>query len=124
MLAIVDADIVCYRCAAASENDNEDIATHRVDSLMRTILHDVGATEYEAYLSGGESYRKALDETYKAHRTKERPQWLEVCREFLLTNWQAKLVSEIEADDAIGISGTAAFKEDRRCAIASIDKDL
>ncbi len=124
MRTLVDADIVTYRCAAASENEPVDIATMRVDELMRRILHDTGATEYEAYLSGGDSFRKKLDASYKANRTKEAPRWLETCREHLLVHWQAKVVSQIEADDIIGIQATAAFKDDLPFVVASIDKDL
>lgn len=124
MNTLLDADIICYRCAAASENENEDIATYRVDTLIRSILYDTGATEYEAYLSGTNSYRKSLDPTYKANRTQERPKWLERLREHCVTNWNAKVTETIEADDAIGISATALSNGDSRYAIASIDKDL
>lgn len=124
MLCLLDADIVAYRCAASSENESLDIAIHRVGELVRRILHDVGATEYEAYLSGTGSYRKALDPTYKAHRTQERPKWLEDCREYLITEWKAKVTEIIEADDAIGIQATASSGSDAAVTIASLDKDL
>ena len=124
MLCLLDADIVAYRCAAASENETLDIALYRVGELVRRVLHDVGATEYEAYLSGTGSYRKALDSTYKANRTQERPKWLEDCREYLITEWKAKVTETIEADDAIGIAANSASENDLRVTVASVDKDL
>ena len=124
MNVLIDSDIVCYRCAAASENDPIEIAVVRTNELMHRIIHDTGATEYEAYLSGTDSYRKVLDPTYKANRTQERPKWLEDLREHLITHWKASVTQYIEADDALGIgAGRCAFN-DQAWVVASIDKDL
>lgn len=124
MNVLIDSDIVAYRCAAASENDPLEIAVIRTNELMHRIIHDTGATEYEAFLSGTDSYRKALDPTYKANRTQERPKWLEDLREHLITHWKATVTQYIEADDAIGIAASKAAFCDTSYVIASIDKDL
>ena len=124
MLSLIDADIVAYRCAAASENDPLEIAVVRTNELMHRIIHDTGATEYEAYLSGTDSYRKALDPTYKANRTQERPRWLEHLREHLITHWKASVTQYIEADDALGIGASRCAYNDQAWVVASIDKDL
>ena len=124
MNVLIDADIVVYRCAAVSENETEDVAVARVNELMHRILHDTGATDYEAFLSGGGSYRKILDPTYKANRTKERPRWLETLRELLVTQWKASVSEGLEADDAIGIAAYKAMLTDTAYTVATIDKDL
>lgn len=124
MRVLIDSDIVVWRCAAVSENEPEDIAILRVNELMHRILHDTGATEYEAFLSGGNSYRKALDPSYKANRTKERPRWLETLRELLVTQWKASVSDGLEADDAIGIAAYKAMLTDTAYTVATIDKDL
>lgn len=124
MNCLIDADIVAYRCAAASENESEDVAVFRTHDLMRRILHDTSATEYEAFLSGQNNFRKEIDPLYKANRTQPRPRHYELCREALVTEWKARVADGVEADDEIGLAATAYFTQDAPFIIASIDKDL
>lgn len=124
MNCLIDADIVAYRCAAASENENEDIAVYRTHDLMRRILHDTSATEYEAFLSGQNNFRKEVDPLYKANRTQPRPRHYELCREALVTEWKARVADGVEADDEIGLAATAYFTQAQPFLVASIDKDL
>lgn len=124
MLALIDGDLVAYRCAASANNDVVDIAIWRTDDLMHRILKEVNATEYFVYLSGSENFRKTIDPTYKANRVQERPKWLEDCREHLVTKWNAKVTEEIEADDAIGIEATRCFSSDEPFVVCSLDKDF
>ena len=125
MIALTDADIVAYRSAASAENEEDkDIPLHRIDDLMRRILHSTGATEYEAYLSGSDNFRKKIDPEYKANRTQAKPKWLELCREYLVTNWKARVADGIEADDGIGISQSYHFNSGTPSVVCSIDKDF
>lgn len=124
MLTLIDADLVTYRCAASSENDNEDIATTRCDSLLRDILHTTGATEYEAYLTGSNNFRKKIDPTYKANRTDPRPKYLEACREFLVTQWKASVTDGDEADDEVGRRAFNLSQLNVPFTVSSLDKDL
>jgi 5'-3' exonuclease len=125
MIAIIDSDIVAYRCAASAENEvTEDIAIWRVDDLMHRILHDVGATQYESYLSGKENFRKLIDPSYKANRTQPRPRWLELCREHLVIKWTSRIGDSIEADDLIGIAQSSYFEYGVASIVCSLDKDL
>ncbi len=120
--ALIDADIVAYRCAFTCEEDESSgLVLYRVNELMERILADVGATTYTAYISGGENFRKNIDPEYKANRKdKAKPKWLEVCKEYLVTEWNAKVTDGIEADDALGIHQTMS----EGTIICSIDKDL
>lgn len=125
MLTLIDADLVCYRCAASANNDALDVAIWRLNNLMHTILHRTGATEYEAYISGQDSFRKKLEPTYKANRVQELPIWLQDCREYILSNWKGKITSDgEEADDAIGRTQAARFELDMPTTCASLDKDM
>ena len=38
MLALIDADIVAYRCAASAEEENLDVALMRADKMMMEML--------------------------------------------------------------------------------------
>lgn len=86
---------------------------------MRRILHETTADTYEAFLTGTDNFRYKINPNYKANRKDMvRPQWLEDCREYLVTEWKAKLCNGYEADDACGMYQT------NDTVIASIDKDL
>lgn len=120
MIALIDADIVAYRCAATcKEEDPLDVAIFRVDKLMREILEMVDATEYRAFLTGSDNFRKVVNPDYKANRKDMvPPAYLQDCREYLVTEWKAKLSHGQEADDELGIH------QGDDTVICSIDKDL
>lgn len=128
MIALIDGDLVAYRCAASCQKQGvvvEDfgIAQARADNLLHNILAAVNATEYTIYFSGGENFRKTICPSYKANRDDvERPAYLEPLREYLVVKWSAKITDGIEADDALGIAQTEA--KDGTTIICSLDKDL
>lgn len=128
MIALVDGDLVTYRCAASCEKQGvvtEDlgIAQARANDLLVRILQEAtNGNEHHIFLSGGENFRKKLVPSYKANReNQKRPDYLEPLREWLVVNWQATITDGIEADDAIGIAMTADPDNTICC---SLDKDL
>ena len=119
MKALIDADIVAYRVACTlQEDDAEDFAYARAEDLVDQILVNTEATEYRLFLTGKDNFRYTIYPEYKAHRPKEKPFWLEKCRQYLIATFNAEVVDGQEADDAMGIAQT----EDT--VICSIDKDL
>lgn len=119
MKALIDGDLVAYRCAASANNEPLDVAIHRCDKLMRDLLDQVNAESYVVYLTGKSNFRKEINPDYKANRKdQEPPRWLEQCKEYLVVEWNAKLKEWYEADDLLGINQT----EDS--IIISLDKDL
>lgn len=117
---LIDADLVAFRCAASVEpHGEEEIALLRADKLMRDLLVNTDSEGYIAFLTGSNNFRKKLNLEYKANRKdKEPPRWLQACRGFLVSEWNAIISDGCEADDLLGIAQT----EDTR--IASLDKDL
>ena len=102
--ALIDGDIVCYRCAAASENDSKEVAVLRASDLMNRILQETGAESYHVFLTGGENYRYKYNPEYKANRKDvPKPQYLQDVREYLVVEWKASVEDGQEADDAMGI---------------------
>jgi DNA polymerase-1 len=105
-------DTVAYRSAASCEPTKakqyqEDLATaiRRADELVLRILADCETDRYVGFLSGDENFRYRLFPEYKANRKDlRRPEWLQPVREFLVSQWGAKVTSGYEADDAIGIA--------------------
>jgi DNA polymerase-1 len=119
MKALIDADIVAYRVACTLEDDDaEDFVYARAEDLIDQILVNTEATEYRLFLTGKNNFRYTIYPEYKAHRPKEKPFWLEKCRQYLIATFNAEVIDGQEADDALGIAQT----EDT--IICSIDKDL
>lgn len=119
--ALVDGDIVAYRCAAASNNEPLDVALFRTNDLMDRIIHETGSDSYQVFLTGSNNFRYNYNPEYKANRKDTvRPQWLQQVREHLVVNWKATVEDEQEADDALGIYQMA----NKDTIICSIDKDL
>lgn len=121
MIALIDGDLVAYRCAASAENESLDIAISRADKLMRDLIEQTNAEKYRCFLTGLTNFRKQIDPEYKANRTQPRPRHLETLREFLIVEWKAEVQEDIEADDALGIAQCASSEQ---TAIVSLDKDL
>jgi 5'-3' exonuclease len=120
--ALVDGDIVAYRCATACEKETEDIATWQTSEMMRRILHETNALSYKCFLSGDSNFRYQYNPDYKANRRDmQRPRWLQHVRSHLVTVWNASVTDGIEADDAMGIEQCLG---DGNTVICTIDKDL
>ena len=119
--AYVDCDIIAFRCAASSEDEEEGIAHFRVDDMMNTMLLNLQCEKYVGFLTGRNNFRKVLYPEYKANRKdKPKPKWLQSCRDYLQHRWYAEVVDGIEADDALGIRASHELGS----IICSIDKDL
>ena len=118
--ALIDGDIVAFRCAASAETEEQWIALHRTDQLIQEILSAVNASHYRVFISGETNFRKEIDPEYKANRKDRiKPVHLDACREFLVAQHKAEKCDGIEADDMLGIN-----QEGETTIICSIDKDL
>ena len=83
MIALVDGDIVAYRCAASAEKEEISIALMRTNMMMEDIMLDTEATEFKVYLSGSkeDNFRYKVNPEYKANRKDVvRPIHLEACK--------------------------------------------
>lgn len=119
MEALIDHDLVVFRCAASAEEDPFNIAVARAEELLDQLLEKTGADSYRAFLSGKTNFRKSIYPEYKANRTAPKPVHLEALREYALEKQNAELAPDtLEADDALGINQT----DDTM--IVSLDKDL
>ena len=119
MIALIDHDLVVFRCAASAEQDDLGIAIYRAEALLDELLTKTGATEYRAFLTGKDNFRKTIYPEYKANRTAPKPIHLEALREYALEKMNAEMAPDtLEADDALGINQT----DDT--IIVSLDKDL
>jgi DNA polymerase-1 len=120
MQALIDQDLLCYRCAASAENDDLGIAIYRIDELLDNILNKTGATSYRAFLTSPTNFRKDIYPEYKANRISQpKPKHLKDLQAYSLETFKAEVAPDgLEADDALAINQT----EDT--IICSLDKDL
>lgn len=120
ILALIDSDIITYRCGYTTEQDEEWVAAARVDELIFSILEETQATSSRLFLTSTDhsNFRFAIYPEYKAHRKQPKPKHYEFIRNYLVEEYNAEVVYGEEADDALGYSQT------ERTVIASVDKDL
>lgn len=119
MIALIDQDLLCYRCAASAENDDLGIAIYRIDELLDNILNKTEATSYRAFLTSSSNFRKQIYPEYKANRTQPKPKHLRDLQVYSLEKLNAEYAPDgLEADDALAINQA----EDT--IICSLDKDL
>lgn len=118
MIALIDGDLVAFRCAASAENDGADIAILRADKLIRQLIEETKADSYRVFLTGPDNFRKIIDPEYKANRTEPLPIYLDACKEFLILEHKAEIEESLEADDLLAIN------QGEDTIICSLDKDL
>lgn len=119
MIALIDQDLLCYRCAASAENDDLGIAIYRIDELLDNILNKTEVTSYRAFLTSSSNFRKQIYPEYKANRTQPKPKHLRDLQVYSLEKLNAEYAPDgLEADDALAINQA----EDT--IICSLDKDL
>jgi len=121
-VALIDADIICYRVGFASEDVEEKYCLARVTELIHEIVYtELKCDDYKAYITGKGNFRNeiAVTEPYKGNRKDaKRPVHYEAIRHHL-QRLGAELVEGQEADDAVAIEAST-----NGGWIVSIDKDL
>jgi 5'-3' exonuclease len=117
---LIDGDILVYRVGFTTNGVAEGVATWRMDSLVESICRECDSITYEIYLTSQDksNYRFEIADDYKANRKADKPEHYSLLRTHLVKNHSAKVIYDMEADDALGIAQT------EHTIIASIDKDL
>ena len=124
MKVLVDGDVVCYRCAFSAQEESEEEALDKADSLLDEIRFATAVVEddIQVFLTGKGNFRNDISDTYKANRKDmEKPAHLYAIRQHLIENWYASVSEGQEADDGIA---QEAHRLDYKCVVASIDKDF
>ena len=127
MLALVDSDILTYRIGFTTQDVDEGIMQALLRESVNLILSSTSATSYKMYLTADNdptAFRRQVYPEYKAHRVAPRPKYYNEIRQYLVDQYDAEIVSGIEADDALGIHQTELLMQAQTSTIVSIDKDL
>lgn len=121
-VALIDGDLVAYRCAAAAEKESFEIARYYMEKLIDDIVLATEADSLYMALSGENNFRYRVYPEYKANRlTMDKPQFLAQCKDYLHIAYNAEISDGCEADDLLGI---AQSKDIGNTIICSLDKDL
>jgi 5'-3' exonuclease len=94
---------------------------HNVNSMIKTILEQTGANEYQLFLGGENNFRHdiATLKIYKGNRDpNHKPFFYHELREYLVNTWGAEVIDGMEADDMLGIC------QELDTIIVTTDKDL
>jgi len=93
-----------------------------VDYLMNSLLSKGKFDGYIAYIKGKNTIleRKEINIEYKNNRNKEAPKWWPFIKDYLISNWNAVSVDNMEVDDAVNITRLQVSES----FICAIDKDL
>lgn len=119
--ALIDGDVILYRCGYTTEDDPEWIARARLRESIANILQYTQVDDHEIWLTDSvDNWRMKLFPNYKANRKQPKPKHYEYLSNLLTEEWGAQVAFGQEADDAMGI---------RQCTgentiICTIDKDL
>lgn len=127
---MIDADSLLYKAGFLVEKDgeykpehNDETAKMLIRSLVNGIVAETGADAKELFLTKGKHFRYFIAKThpYKGNRTSPKPITYDMLFKELLS-MGAKVISGIEADDAVRIRSLELGLEN--VILAFIDKDL
>lgn len=120
MKALIDGDILVYWLGFGYATAPDYIVRRGVDMEIRKVLANTGTNDYRVYLDPADrsNYRYDIYPEYKAKRN-PKPIHYDLIRAHLINQHGAELTYGQEADDALGIAGTAEGG-----IICTIDKDL
>jgi 5'-3' exonuclease len=93
-----------------------------VKTSLENTLSVLGTDKFRLFLAGRGNFREDIFPDYKANRDGiAKPRYYRDIRNYLVSQWNAELVNEMEADDAIGIAATQLGAS---AVIVAVDKDL
>ena len=132
-LLLIDGDIVAYKATVSAETPinwgdglwtlhcyEQDVAL-RLDEQIDKLVNEAPVQDCIVALSDKANYRKELAPYYKANRkTTRKPMLLQWAKEYLQSKYNTVMYRRLEADDVLGILGTA----NTDTIIWSEDKDL
>jgi DNA polymerase-1 len=123
-IALTDSDIVAYRAAILTEDQDEADAIDLIDRMHDYWQDSANADMFVPCLSVGKSFRTAWWPEYKSNRKdKPKPRHLSAAYAHIKSNPRCMWHTGWEADDVLGCLGTTDVP-DLETVIVTIDKDL
>lgn len=142
MIAIIDADSICFTaaCDRVLRNESGEVVKgedgksiyvpksseqirESIDKLMLDVLNGCNTDSYVAFIKAGcglKNFRHLINLNYKSNRSDEEPHWWLTAFSHLVNKWSAIPVQDYEVDDYV--NATRYKLEDS--FIVTVDKDL
>lgn len=125
MIALIDADTMCFASASIAEGQDEGNAIWNTQAALDGLLAAWNIHDYQLFVTGEGNFRYGVYPEYKANRNNQpRPRHLQACKDYLVREHRASLSHGCEADDLIGIEAYKRLALGEDYVIVSIDKDL
>ena len=88
------------------EDKNMDQLVDSCEFIMNKILTNCRCDSYIAYIKGNNTtdIKRSIDPNYKMNRHGEVPKWWNFTKHYLIKNWGAIEVNNMEVDDAVNIT--------------------
>lgn len=150
LIPLFDLDILRYRCGFAAdaqlkkdakaaepdasperieemlaETDYQAIALHNVKTVLEAVNEKFDGSKAMYFIDGKGNFRHELAtlKPYKGNRDKtHKPKYFTEIKDYLINQWGAREILDIETDDALGITQCAA--PSGTTVIVTTDKDL
>jgi 5'-3' exonuclease len=122
-LVKVDGDSLCFY----SSRDTIENSIFNIKERIQTIIDKTEATHYMLCLTGSECFRYKIYPDYKANRKvnqskyPQKLKYLKTLKSFLIEEYNALLIQELEADDLVAYNYNLLDFEQ---VISSPDKDV
>ena len=134
MKLLIDADFIVYKACAGAEQDidwGDDVITvvSQFSEALKNVERDLTKIKNEfmwdtpeliLFFSDSKNFRKKIYPEYKGHRNRKKPCGYRKVITELAEKYEVIKLSELEADDAMGIYATAHEGN----IICSPDKDM
>jgi 5'-3' exonuclease len=125
VIALIDADTLCYASAAMAEGESAGLARYNANSMLDALLARLNNPPHKLFITGEGNFRYKVYPEYKANRLKvPRPEFLPAVQEYVAKEFGATVAEGMEADDLIGIEQCAYSAAGQESLISTIDKDL
>ena len=123
MIILFDIDSLLY--SACYNVDSPEEAMFKFDEFYQKTVNDLEEFyEIEEVIPFGLSknnFRKYITKTYKANRSKEKPQYFKILCKYVEKYYEPEIANGCETDDLVAIYREKIGHEN--CIIVSIDKD-
>lgn len=133
MLLLIDADIPCYRAAAACETEidwGDDVwsiytdvgrAQDLFDGYIQKFVDDTGCDDFKLCYTAPNNFRHTVYPEYKGNRKSRKPVGYGALKSWSKEKYDSFEKPTLEADDCMGILAT---KFAGKTIIVTMDKDL
>lgn len=128
MTSLIDADYLLYVIPHKMKevSNNYDDFVRELDLHIEYIMQETKCTHYLMFLSDSKNFRKSIAETntYKGTRPSRKPFLYTDLKNYLLDEYHAIVVDQLEADDMVLIYHNILKRSEDEVIVVSPDKDL